>query len=191
MRVITFDIESKNTFKQVGSSDPAALDLALISIHDSKTGELSSYLEEDLPQLWTILEDSDLLVSFNGEHFDIPLLNKYYPGDLSLIKSLDLLIEVKNACGRRLKLDGLAEGTLGEKKSGHGLQAIIWWQNGEIDKIRKYCEDDVRLTRNLYDIAREKGKLTYQSGNEKFDIELDASEWENVTGTSMTHTLPF
>lgn len=76
-------------------------------------------------------------------------MNFYYPGDLTQIRSLDLLVEVQNALGRRLRLQSLAEGTLKAKKSGDGLQSVRWWQEGLYDKVREYCIDDVRLTPKL------------------------------------------
>src|SRR3989337_1264143 len=115
MRKITFDIETKNFYNDINK-----INLALVGIYDSLTDSYSSYLEEDLPKLWPILENSDMLIGFNSDHFDIPILNKYYPGDLTKIKSLDILKEIKNSYGRRMRLDQLAEGTLGKNKTGHG-----------------------------------------------------------------------
>src|ERR1700690_2818597 len=112
MRIITFDIETANWLSDTGSNDPADLTIAIVCIHDSQTDSYSSYLESELPQLWPILERTDFLVGFNSDHFDIPLLNKYYPGDLTRIKSIDLMKETHAAMGRRLKLDAVAEGTL-------------------------------------------------------------------------------
>ena len=194
MRKITFDIETKNLFQDVGSSDPTALDISVVCIHDSETNEYTSYLQEDFKKLWPILEQADMLITFNGDHFDIPLLNKYYPGDLTKIKSLDLLVEVRNSLGRRIKLDTLAEATLGRNKSGHGLEAIVWWQNGEIDKIIKYCIEDVRITKDLYDYALAHGILKYKdlgAGGQIRDIKLNASGWESKVENPMTFTLPF
>src|SRR3989344_8631018 len=99
MRKIVFDIETKNFFNDVGKNDPSLLDIALVAIHDSLTDSYSSYLEEDLIKLWPIIEHSDMLIGFNSDHFDIPLLNKYYPGDLTKIKSLDILREIRNSYG--------------------------------------------------------------------------------------------
>src|SRR3989344_5388734 len=144
MRKITFDIETRNLFSDVGSNDPADLDISVIGIHDSADDSYRSFMEHDLKDLWPILEQADMLITWNGDHFDIPLLNKYYPGDLSRIKSLDLMREIQLVLGRRLKLDTVGEATLGRNKSGHGLDAIEWWKKGEIDKIVKYCIDDVR-----------------------------------------------
>lgn len=193
MRKITFDIETRNIFSDVNSNDPTALDISVVCIHDSLNDSYSSYLQEDLPKLWPILEQADMLITFNGDHFDIPLLNKYYSGDLGKIKSLDLLVEVKNSLGRRIKLDTIAEATLGTNKSGHGLQAVEWWKTGEIDKIIKYCIEDVKITKQLYDYALSNGKLKYKdlSGGAIKDIKLNTKDWEMKKESSMTFTLPF
>lgn len=191
MRKIVFDIETKNVFADVGGSDPALLDISLVGVWDSETDAYTSYLEEELGQLWPLIERADMLIGFNSDHFDIPILNKYYPGDLTQLKSLDILKEIQKSYGRRMKLDQLAEGTLGKKKSGHGLEAIEWWKKGEIDKIRQYCLDDVRLTRDLYEFARENNKLTFKEGGKLYDIKLDTKNWETPSDSKLTFTLPF
>lgn len=191
MRKIVFDIETRNVFSDVGGNDPALLDLSLVGVWDSETDLYTSYLEEELGQLWPIFERADIIIGFNSDHFDIPILNKYYPGDLTKLKSLDILKEIQKSYGRRMKLDQLAEGTLGKKKSGHGLEAIEWWKKGEIDKIRQYCLDDVRLTKDLYDFAREHNKLTFKEGGKLYEIKLDTKDWESPSETKLTFTLPF
>lgn len=190
-RIITFDIETSNIFSEVGSSDPAALDLALLAIHDSKTNTFDSFLKEDLPRLWKILEETDILVGYNSEHFDIPLLNKYYPGDLTQIKSLDLLKELHRALGRRVKLDAVAEGTLGEGKSSHGLQSIKWWREGKIEEVRQYCIQDVAITRKVFDYALTNRALRFKELNKIKEIKLDTSAWLNTHKATLTHTLGF
>ncbi len=191
MRFIVFDIETRNLFQDVGSNDPTDLDISVVGVYDSATDTYRAYLQEELPQLWPIFEAADVLIGYNSDYFDIPLLNKYYPGDLSKIKSIDLLAEIKKTLGRRLKLDQIAEGTLGQNKSGHGLQALVWWKNGEIEKVKKYCLEDVRLTKELYEYALKKGKLHYKDGSRKVDIAIDTSGWQELGNASMTHTLPF
>jgi DEAD/DEAH box helicase domain-containing protein len=194
MRKITFDVETRNLFADVNSNESSALDISVVCIHDSETGEYSSFLQEDFPKLWPYFETADMIITFNGDHFDIPLLNKYYPGDLTKIKSLDLLVEVRNSIGRRIKLDTIAEATLGVKKTGHGLEAVEWWKSGEIDKIIKYCIEDVKITKTLYDYALKNGKLKYKDigpmGSIK-EIKLDTSKWEEKKESAMTFTLPF
>ena len=137
MRKIILDIETQNSFQEVGSSSAVDLDISLLVIYDYEDGKYKTFMEKDFPELWKILEQTDLIIGYNSDHFDIPLLNKYYSGDLSQIKSLDLLVPIRESLGRRVRLDSVAAGTLGKNKSGNGLEAIEWWKNGEIDKIKK------------------------------------------------------
>ncbi len=191
MRKITFDIETKNFFQDVGSNDPTDLDISVVCIHDSLDDSFKSFLEQDFNKLWPIIEDADLLITWNGDHFDIPLLNKYYPGDLGKIKSLDLMREVQKSLGRRLKLDSVGEATLGRNKSGNGTDAVMWWRSGEVDKIVKYCIEDVRLTKDLYDYAVTNGHLKFKDFGNLKDIKLDTANWEVPESSAMTYTLPF
>jgi DEAD/DEAH box helicase domain-containing protein len=191
MRTITFDVETKNIFQDIGSNDPAALDISVACIHDTADDSYRSFLETQLKDLWPIIEQADILVTWNGDHFDIPILNKYYPGDLSKIKSVDLMKEVQKVLGRRLKLDTVAAATLGINKSGSGLDAIKWWQEGQIDKLIAYCIDDVRITRELFDFALANRFLKYRDNGTIKEIKLDTSGWQTPLSGAMTYTLPF
>ncbi len=191
MRAVTFDIETRTVSLVRGKLDINQLELTVVGVHDSETGEYSSYLRDELSKLWPILERADMLIGYNSDYFDIPLLNRYYPGDLSKIHSLDLMAEVQKALGRRLRLDSLAQATLGRGKIGDGLKAGDWWEKGEYDKVREYCIEDVRLTRELYDYGLKHGKLKYKDLNQIRDIKLDTSLWNVSTPqTTLTHTLP-
>jgi len=190
MRIVTFDIETANWMTDTGSGDPADLTIALVGIHDSDAG-YRSFLEHEFPDLWKLIERTDMLVGYNSDHFDIPLLNKYYPGDLSRIKSLDLMQEVYKSIGRRLKLDAIAEGTLGEKKLGDGAQSLRWWKAGEIEKVREYCIKDVELTKRIFDYALEHGSLKYRELGNTREIKLNTSTWLTENSRPLTHTLGF
>lgn len=191
MRKIVFDIETQNTFHDTGSPDPASLSISLVGIYDYETDKYETFLENELSRLWPIIEKADMLIGYNSDHFDIPLLNKYYPGDITKIKSLDLMKEVKNSCGRRLRLDNIALGTFNKGKIGHGMDAIVWWRNGEIEKIKKYCLEDVKLTKELYEYALKNKKLLCKDGSQSFEIILDPSLWEEKVESKMTFSLPF
>ena len=192
MRKITFDIETTNTFDEAGSSDPADLNLAVVCIHDSETDKYSHYFQETLHELWPIIESADMLIGFNSNHFDVPLLNKYYAGDLTKIKSLDILEKIHESLGRRIKLDHVAQATLGEAKSGNGLEALVWWKNGEIQKVVDYCIQDVKVTKEVYDYAIKNQKLKYpKTGRDEIgEFELDTSDWESK-GETLAPTLGF
>ncbi len=192
MRVITFDIESISDSVVRGHIDVREQELTVVAIHDSETGEYSAYFKDELPQLWPIIERADMLVGFNSDSFDIPLLNRYYPGDLSSIRSLDLLSEVQKALGRRIRLQSIAEGTLGKSKSGDGLTAGEWWKSGDREKVREYCIDDVRITRAIYEYALKNGVLKYKDLRDIRDIKIDTSSWSaepEQKPAVMTHAL--
>ena len=191
MRAVTFDIESISESAVRGRIDVAEQELTVVAIHDSDTDTYTAYTREELPQLWPIIERADLLIGFNSDTFDIPLLNRYYPGDLSRIRSLDLLSEVAEVLGRRIRLQSLAEATLGKGKAGDGMKAQDWWREGKRDKVKEYCIEDVRLTRALYDYALAHGVLKYKDLREIRDIKLDTSRWlETPAATALTHALP-
>lgn len=192
MRAITFDIESISDSVVRGHLDVNEQEIIVVAIHDSHTDEYSSYEKEDLHKLWPILEHADFLIGFNSDAFDIPLLNRYYPGDLAHISSLDLLVEVQKALGRRIRLQSLAEATLGRGKKGDGMKAGEWWREGKKDLVREYCIEDVRLTRELYDYTIKHGILKYKDLREIRDIKIDTSLWGKRTSVApaMTHAFP-
>ena len=191
MKKVVLDIETKNTFSQVGSTDATALDLSLVVVYDFTTDRYQSFLEHELVKLWPLLERTDLIIGYNSDTFDIPLLNKYYSGDLTKIKSLDLLAEIRKSLGRRLSLDMVAAGTLGAGKLGDGLAAVRWWQQGEIEKIRQYCQEDVRLTKELYEYALANQHLRYKIIQEVKQFPIDTSRWDEPTSSTLNYTLPW
>ncbi len=191
MRIITFDIETANWMSDTGTSDPADLTIALVGIHDSETDSYNSFLEPELPNLWKILEKADLLIGYNSDHFDIPLLNKYYPGDLSRVRSLDLMKEIQGVVGRRLRLDAVADGTLGERKTADGAQSLKWWRDKEIERVRAYCLKDVEITKKIFDYALANGHVKYRELGRVHEIKLDTSKWLGGSGSALTYTLGF
>lgn len=189
MRYVVFDLETQNIFTDVGSSDPSALDISVASAYDSETDSYTTVTVDEIEKLWPIFERADALVGYNSNHFDIPLLNKYYPGDLTQIKSIDLLDDIKTSLGRRLRLDSVAQATIGAKKSADGLQAVRWWREGKIAEIKKYCQQDVKVTKEIFEYARANGHVKFKDGTRKREIILDTKHWEERADSAMTHSM--
>jgi len=61
-------------------------------------------------------------------------------------------------------LDGLAEGTFGLHKTGHGANAPILYQQGKYAELLEYNLNDVRLTKKLFDFIQEYGFVVDRSG---------------------------
>ena len=104
---------------------------------------------------------------------------------------LEPAVELAPVVDEENRLQSLAEATLGRGKSGHGLQAVDWWKEGKIDKVREYCIDDVRLTRELYDYALKHRSLKFKDLRDIREIKIDTSRWgEKAEAPAMTHALP-
>lgn len=156
---IVFDIETIGDI-----SDLTKVKMTVISLYRYETNTFESYLEGELGKVWQLFERADRLIGYNSEHFDLPVLNNYYMGDLLEFPHLDLLKKIKESLGIRLKLKDVAEATLDNvSKSADGLQAMQWWREGKIDEIKKYCEQDVNVTKQLYEFGRDNGQLFYKT----------------------------
>ncbi|HBU06531.1 MAG TPA: hypothetical protein DEB09_00430 [Candidatus Magasanikbacteria bacterium] len=139
------------------------LKVTVVSIYEYETNKYQSFLESELGQLWPILEKAERIIGYNSEHFDLPILDKYYAGDLMKFPHLDLLKVVRESTGSRFKLNDLVKATLQMEKSADGLQAQKWWEEGKIDEIKKYCEQDVKVTMELYEYGRKNKMLYYNT----------------------------
>ncbi|MBA7655101.1 hypothetical protein ES703_62998 [subsurface metagenome] len=65
--------------------------------------------------------------------------------------------------GHRISLQSLAQATLGEGKSGSGLEALRLYRMGDMKRLKDYCLDDVRLTKDLYEYGIKNKRLYYTS----------------------------
>jgi len=64
---------------------------------------------------------------------------------------------------------------------------LLWDQ----EKVKKYCQDDVKITKDVYDFAMKNKKIRFSEGGEIVDIPLKTDAWEKVPQNSMTFSLPF
>lgn len=192
MKQVFFDIETKRTFSQVEGNFPEKLGISFVGVcvrdgHHGQ-GEMLGFFENELDQMFTIFEQADVLIGYNSDHFDIPALTTYYSGDIFKFPSLDLLARFKTATGHRVKLDVLAQETLGKGKSGDGLDAIKYYETGQLEKLKEYCLMDVEITRDLYDYGMKNGSVKYKNKwNRLIETPIDFSfKMKKDEGVQMT-----
>lgn len=162
MNRIVLDIETQNLFSDVGGKENLIkLSLSVAGVFSYASNTFLTFTEQEMPHLEKLLKNTDLIVGFNSNHFDLPILQKYVSFDLSKIRSLDIMEEVINSVGHRVSLDDLLVNTLNVKKSANGLLAVEYWREGRIDELKKYCLDDVRLTRDLYEHGLKNGQIKF------------------------------
>lgn len=158
--VIVYDIETKDTFQQVGSRDPKKLSISCIGMYSYNEQKLIGYREDELGQFWRRLEKCSLVIGFNNHGFDDLVCSAYFP-EMGKVPSFDLLSAVHEALGFRVKLDNLAKATLGVGKTGDGLDAVRLYAEGKIDELVHYCLNDVKVTQELYEHGKNAGWVKY------------------------------
>ncbi len=160
--VLVFDLETKKAFQEVGGhANAAALGVSVVGVYSYQRGTFHTFREERLPELQRWMEQADLLIGFNSKSFDCTVLQPYMSTDLRKIPHLDILEEIHRTLGHRLKLDSVAQATLLEGKSGDGLEAILMYHRGDWEQLERYCLQDVKVTRDLYEYGRRHGRLWY------------------------------
>ncbi|MHB8831248.1 MAG: ribonuclease H-like domain-containing protein [Patescibacteria group bacterium] len=158
---IVLDIETQNTFQDVGAYKASLLKISVVGVYFYETDTFESFLEADLPKLWPRLERSSRIIGYNLFGFDYPCMQTYYTGNIMNLPTVDLLLEIEKRLGFRIKLDTVAQATLGMGKSGDGLQAVRFWKEGKIDELKDYCLQDVRVTRDIYEKALAEKQIQY------------------------------
>ncbi|MEK7161234.1 MAG: ribonuclease H-like domain-containing protein [Patescibacteria group bacterium] len=163
LKKIVLDLETQKSFQEVGGRGKNhLLKISVCGIYDYSTDKYSTYEEHELPKLAPILQTADQIIGFNIKDFDFEVLRPYLNFDIFQIPYLDILEEIEKVIGHRIKLELVAQGTLGTGKSGNGLEAILYYKNGRFDLLKKYCLDDVKITKQVYDYALSNGKLLYK-----------------------------
>ena len=162
-RVIVLDLETQKGFHEVDRSKLHLLKVSVVGIYDSYDDAYLSFEEKDLLRLEERLKLADLIVGFNINGFDMKVLSPYLLMDVKKLRVLDLLEEIHKVRGHRVSLQSLAQGTFQDSKSGSGWNAIQLFKDGRMDDLKKYCLDDVRLTKQIYDHGIEHKMVRYFS----------------------------
>jgi len=170
---VIFDIETKKIFDDIDGYNPADLGISIISVFkrtldDNLTeinGQIYSFWEEDFVSMWPIFTYVDRIIGFNSLHFDVPAMAPLAPYDFKKLNHFDIMDHVKNALGFRIGLNAIALETLNHTKIDHGLNAVKYWSQHSpqsLTKLKKYCEADVLVTKDVYDYGLKNKHLKYK-----------------------------
>jgi len=158
---LVFDIEIEKSVdgKNITWADKDKMGISVIGVYDYYDDNWEVYCYDNLKVLEKMFSERDIIVSWNGINFDIPVMEHYGNFANAGCKHVDLMAEVKKRYVGRppkgaLKLDSVAENTLGIKKSGDGALAPVLWQNKQYGELFSYCLRDVKLTKELYEFIK-------------------------------------
>ena len=170
---VIFDLETKKIFDDIEGFDPANLGISIVSVYQRQlndkfeeiSGQIQSFWEEDFSAMWSLFANVDRVIGFNSLHFDVPCLVPLSPYDFKKLNHFDIMDHIKGELGHRLSLNSIASETLKKAKTDHGLNAVTYWQEhtpSSLAKLKKYCEADVIITKEVYDYGLTHGHLKYK-----------------------------
>ncbi len=160
MDKLVIDIETKNTFADVGGhGNVQLLDASFVGVYSYNSDQYFSFFENQFEELGALLQKAGLIIGFSINRFDIPVMAKYFKFNLKAIPCLDILEEIEIGLGHRISLDILAKTNLGIGKTHHGLEAIKFYKEKNFEELKNYCLNDVKITKDLYDLAKKQGHL--------------------------------
>lgn len=161
-----WDVETLRWAHEVpgGWRNPAGFGISVAKALDEQ-GVMSTFYEADGPALIAHLESKQLVVGFNSIGFDCGVLAAY--GDVAGVRrrSLDLLRSIGDATGipHPVSLNNACKATLGMTKLlDDGAEAVsLWRSESAADRhlVEQYCEQDVRLTHQLWTFGAENGHI--------------------------------
>jgi DEAD/DEAH box helicase domain-containing protein len=163
-----FDLETQRSAAEVGGWQRAdRMGVSCGVIYDAQKDVFNEYSENQISRLIEDLKEFELVVGFNIKRFDFLVLKGYSDFDFTTLNTLDILEDIHRHLGFRLSLAHVTQETLGTTKTGDGLQALQWWQEGRLREIIDYCKMDVKLTRDLYLFGRQNGHIIFRNRDQK------------------------
>ncbi len=178
--ILVLDLETQRSFKDVGKQNLDKLRVSVVGIFDYRRGSYEAYEEKDLISLDQRIREAGLLIGFNIRRFDLPVLAPYLFIPIENLPVLDLLDGIEKVRGHRASLDSIAQPTLKLRKSGTGFDALTLFREGKMEELKRYCLDDVRLTKEVYDYGRANGKIYFTSTWDYKTYEIPVN-WEEET----------
>lgn len=176
---IVLDLETQKDFAAVGGrSKNHFLKVSVAGIYSYAEDKYHCFTEKEMSKLGDILASADQIIGFNNRQFDHEVLQPYLNFSLEDIPTLDILEEVEKILGHRIGLDVISSATLGTGKTGSGLKAIQLWKTRQLEELKKYCLNDVKLTKDIYDYGQKYGKLLYRDFFETREIPVQFLEPE-------------
>ena len=178
-RYMVLDIETQKGFNEVDRKKLHLLKVSVACIYDSKTDSYSAFEEKEMLKLEELMKQADLIVGFNVRDFDFEVLAPYFMTPIKNFPVLDILVEFEKVRGHRISLQSLAQATLQTSKSGSGWDAIQLYKDGKFEELKKYCMDDVRITKDIYEYGLKHGKVIFISNRDyqTYEVPID---WGNA-----------
>ena len=165
INVVFFDLETQNLISDFNVVNFSHLKMSVGVTYNTLREDYNIYTEQNIQSLIHELLVADAIVGFNHQIFDYGVLSAYMPAlayeNLKKVKSLDMYLYIQDKIVHGISLDSVAKATLNTAKTGTGVEAVEWYRQGKIELIKEYCQNDVRVTKELYDFGCKHGYVRY------------------------------
>lgn len=180
MDSLVFDIETKNTIADVGGKEHLnKLEVSVVCLYSYKKDAYLCFDDTQFLELAAFLSKPAVLIGFSSNKFDVPILARVLNLPLFEYPRIDISDEIELRTGRLVGLNALAKANFGTEKTSSGLLAPKLYAEGKLDELQEYCQQDVKLTKDLFDkIKREKHLLIPERESEetvRVDIDLSSA----------------
>jgi DNA polymerase elongation subunit (family B) len=177
-RIVVLDIETLSVNPNIAKGALDALTGRIVCIgllidDGSRLEEMAIAGEDEaqiLTEFWNTIHSTDVLVGHNVHDFDLPFIRQrsWIRGvrptrvvDLRKYYTVDVRDTLQIWTNWGFKKQGVTLDALGAalecgQKSGHGFDVAQWWATRDLEAIKAYCLEDVRITYRIY------CRLTYQ-----------------------------
>ena len=195
---VFFDVETKKLFSDIPDFDPAKLGVSIVSVYkrtidenyNEIEGVMQSFWESDFETMWPVFSEAKRIIGFNTLRFDVLTLKPYAPAYFSKLPHFDIYAEIKKVSEHAAGLNAIAKETLDREKTDDGLNAVYYWEKHDdesLAKLKKYCEADVLITRDVYDhVLKNKLILFKDKLNTLRNVPLDFSYPEEKYSDTQT-----
>lgn len=177
--IIVLDLETQKSFKDVGRDKLHKLKISVAGLYSYDRDEFFTLEENEILTNEDIFKKAGLIIGFNSDGFDLPVLAPYIFTSIEDLPSLDLMSEIEKVRGHRVTLQSVAEATLKKGKSGSGKEALDLYRDGKMEELKRYCLDDVRITKEVYEYGNKHGKVYFRS-NRDFRVHEVPVDWAKI-----------
>lgn len=185
LNYVVVDVETQKGFNEVDRKKLHLLKVSVACLYDSRTDQYLAFEEKEMLKFEEYLKKADLIVGFNVRDFDMEVLAPYLITPIKSFPVFDILVEFEKARGHRIGLQSVAQATIGESKSGSGWDAIKYFQEGRFEELKKYCLDDVRITKEVFEYGLKKKKIHFVSNRDYQKYEVPCA-WQEVIDSVCT-----
>lgn len=151
-----------------GWCDYANMGISIICAYDYVEERYRVFCKDNFDLFYTLTQNRELLIGFNNVGFDNKVLrltnNRCYDilREIWISLGLDPNVFAYHTHGGYSLNEMCKINNIGTK-TGHGASAPILWQRGEIGAVIDYCLNDVKLTKDLFELSQ-KGPIKSPKG---------------------------